>query len=181
MGHIKMALSSSLATRCHLLRGTKFRWIHSTASVGVMKPVAATESDAGYLKEGFWDKNKRLARPMSPHLTIYKPQLTSMLSISHRITGCVQSGLLSGAALGVLVMPGNFASVLTMIQDLQIGSPILFSLKFLLSVPVTFHFWNGFRHLSWDLGYGFKIADLYKSGWFVCAITVLTAIILAAL
>jgi len=143
-----------------------------------MKPIAASEALQG---QEFWAKNKRLARPMSPHLTIYKPQLTSMLSISHRITGCVQSGLLSGAALGVLVMPGNFASVLNMIQDLQIGSPILFSLKFLLSVPVTFHFWNGFRHLSWDLGYGFKIADLYKSGWFVCAITVLTAIILAAL
>ena len=37
------------------------------------------------------------------------------------------------------------------------------------------------RHLAWDLGYGFKIADLYKSGWFVCAITVATALLLAAL
>ena len=37
------------------------------------------------------------------------------------------------------------------------------------------------RHLSWDLGYGFKIADLYKSGWIVCAITMITAVIVAAL
>ena len=44
---------------------------------------------------------------MSPHLTIYKPQLTSMMSITHRITGCIQSGILSGAALGVLIMPGT--------------------------------------------------------------------------
>ena len=44
-----------------------------------------------------------------------------------------------------LFFAGNFASVLTMIQDLQIGAPILFSLKFLLAVPVTYHFWNGFR------------------------------------
>merc|ERR1719394_2391854 len=104
-----------------------------------------------------------------------------MLSISHRITGCVQSGLLTGAAIGVLTMPGNFASVLSMIQDLQIGSPILFTLKFLLSVPVTFHFWNGFRHLAWDMGHGFKIAELYKTGWFVVALSVVTALGIASL
>ena len=39
------------------------------------------------LKEEFWKKNKRLGRPISPHLTIYKPQMTSMLSITHRGTG----------------------------------------------------------------------------------------------
>merc|ERR1719291_1662914 len=113
-------------------------------AMATMKPIAASEA---LQDQEFWAKNKKLARPLSPHLSIYKPQLTSMLSITHRVTGCVQSGLLSGAALGVLVMPGNFASVLTMIQDLQIGAPILFSLKFLLAVPVTYHFWNGFRCL----------------------------------
>ena len=118
---------------------------------------------------------------MSPHLTIYKPQLTSMLSISHRITGVMQSGYLSLAALGVLVMPGNFPSALAELQSLQLGGAVIFSLKFLLSLPITFHFFNGFRHLAWDLGWGFKIADLYKSGWFVCALTVLGAIGLASL
>ena len=59
--------------------------IHSTSSVGALsKNEPLAQSDAGYLKEGFWDKNKRLARPMSPHLTIYKPQMTTMLSITHR-------------------------------------------------------------------------------------------------
>jgi len=167
----------SAAVTSSLLRATS-NSLRSSAAMATMKPIAASEALQG---QEFWAKNKRLERPMSPHLTIYKPQLTSMLSISHRITGCVQSGLLTGAAIGVLAMPGNFASVLSMIQDLQIGSPILFTLKFLLSVPVTFHFWNGFRHLSWDLGYGFKIADLYKSGWIVCAITMITAVIVAAL
>merc|ERR1719325_491191 len=147
-------------------------------AMATMKPIAASEALQG---QEFWSKNKKLARPMSPHLTIYKPQLTSMLSITHRITGVVQSGLLSVAALGVMVMPGNFPSLLAEIQNLHLGGGILYSLKFLLSVPITYHFWNGFRHLAWDLGYGFKIADLYKSGWFVCAITVATALLLAAL
>merc|ERR1719323_375141 len=177
-----MALSSSLATRCKLLSVSKgFRWIHSTSSLGVMKPESPTTSDAGFLREGFWDKNKRLQRPMSPHLTIYNPQMTSMLSITHRITGCVQSGILSGAALGVLIMPVNFPILLNEIQQLQLGGLTIFSLKFLLSVPVTYHFWNGFRHLAWDLGHGFKINELYKSGWFVCGLTVVSAIALAML
>lgn len=42
------------------------------------------------------EKNGRLQRPMSPHLTIYKPQLTSMLSITHRGTGVALSGVTAG-------------------------------------------------------------------------------------
>lgn len=51
-------------------------------------------------QEDFWDKNKRLDRPLSPHLTIYKFQLTSMLSITHRGTGLALSALMSGFAIG---------------------------------------------------------------------------------
>jgi len=148
------------------------------SSMATMKPIAASEALQG---QEFWAKNKRLSRPMSPHLTIYKPQLTSMMSISHRITGCIQSGLLSGAALGVLIMPANFGTVLNEIQQLHMGGMTIFTLKFLLSVPITYHFFNGFRHLAWDIGFGFKIAELYKSGWFVCALTVVGALALASL
>merc|ERR1711962_320257 len=45
-------------------------------------------------RENFWSKNDRLKRPMSPHLTIYKMQMTSVLSITHRMTGLAQSALL---------------------------------------------------------------------------------------
>merc|ERR1712088_307384 len=150
--HIKMALSSSLATRCHLLRGTKgFRWIHSTASVGVMKPVAATESDAGYLKEGFWDKNKRLERPMSPHLTIYKMQMTSILSITHRGTGLAQSAIMYGYAIAAVTATQNHAALLASLQASGMaGAATLTAAKFLIAWPFTFHLFNGCRHLSWD-------------------------------
>merc|ERR1719516_453325 len=53
-----------------------------------MKPISQSEHLTG--KE-FWSKNKALNRPLSPHLTIYKFQLTSMLSITHRATGLAQS------------------------------------------------------------------------------------------
>lgn len=42
------------------------------------------------------EKNGRLSRPMSPHLTIYKPQLTTILSITHRGTGVALSGVTAG-------------------------------------------------------------------------------------
>merc|ERR1719362_1911911 len=107
--NIKMALSSSLATRCNLLSVSKgFRWIHATSSVGALsKNEPLAQSDAGYLKEGFWDKNKRLARPMSPHLTIYKPQMTTILSITHRGTVLAQSVILTGFA--VFGMASNYS------------------------------------------------------------------------
>ncbi|KAB7496822.1 Succinate dehydrogenase cytochrome B subunit, mitochondrial [Armadillidium nasatum] len=50
--------------------------------------------------EDYWVKNKRLNRPVSPHLTIYKPQITSMLSIAHRGTGLYLAFLVSGFSLG---------------------------------------------------------------------------------
>lgn len=48
------------------------------------------------LNETFEEKNARLKRPLSPHLSIYKPQITSMLSITHRITGFVLFGYMMG-------------------------------------------------------------------------------------
>merc|ERR1712059_104458 len=50
----------------------------------------------------FWAKNKALGRPTSPHLTIYKFQLTSMLSITHRGTGLIQSGYLTAVGGGAI-------------------------------------------------------------------------------
>lgn len=50
------------------------------------------------------DKNSRLHRPMSPHLTIYKPQLTSMLSITHRGTGVALSGITAGLGTCKLII-----------------------------------------------------------------------------
>ena len=92
----------SAAVTSSLLRVSS-NTLRSSAAMATMKPIASSEALQG---QEFWAKNKRLSRPLSPHLSIYKPQLTSMLSITHRVTGCVQSGLLSGATLGVLVMPG---------------------------------------------------------------------------
>ncbi len=69
------------------------------ASAGMATMRAMPASEHRIQREEFFAKNTRLDRPVSPHLTIYKPQLTSMLSITHRGTGCFQSALLSGFAV----------------------------------------------------------------------------------
>ena len=70
---------------------------------------------------------------------------------------------------------------LNYIQELHFGAPLILLAKFALAWPVTFHLFNGCRHLAWDMGMGFKIPDLYKTGYTVVGLSVLTAAMLAAL
>ena len=102
-------------------------------------------------------------RPLSPHLQIYKPQLTSVLSISHRITGVgLAAGtlLLSGWLIAAATGPEAFARV----QDF-LGSWFGHLILFAFSYALMFHLCNGIRHLFWDAGYGFELDTVYKSGW----------------
>lgn len=143
--------------------------------------VQTTETPSTKPGETFWKKNERLARPMSPHLTIYKPQLTSMLSISHRGTGVALSVLLSGFGIGMLALPSTYPYYLGLVHDMQFGPALIYSAKFLIAFPFFFHTFNGVRHLIWDLGYGFSLRHLYQSGWSVVAISTLASAIAAYL
>jgi len=143
--------------------------------------IQTTETTSTKPGESFWKKNERLSRPLSPHLTIYKPQLTSMLSISHRGTGVALSCLLSGFGIGMLCLPATYPYYLGLVADMQYSQAIVFPVKFLIAFPFWFHTFNGIRHLTWDLGYGFTLRRLYQSGWVVVAVSVLTTTITAYL
>lgn len=114
-------------------------------------------------------------RPLSPHLQIYKPQLTSVLSISHRISGVALSVgtlLLVAWIVGTAKGPDTFAIVSGFLR-----SPIGLLLLFGWSVALFYHLANGIRHLFWDAGYGYDIDNAYRSGWIVVGATVaLTAL-----
>lgn len=121
----------------------------------------------------------RSNRPLSPHLTIYRPQITSVLSILHRITGV---GLTVGAILVVWWFlagasnPDQFAFVDGLLTSWIGGLVLIGSLA-----AFWFHFCNGIRHLFWDAGYGFSIDTTTKSGWATLAATAaLTVITLIA-
>ncbi len=111
----------------------------------------------------------RAERPLSPHLQVYRLQLTSVLSILHRVTGVVLGvgtlflvWWLAAAAVG----PGCFASAQAFIGSV-IGRVLLLSWVWAL----FYHLCNGIRHLFWDAGVGYELTALYRSGWAVVVVS----------
>uniref|UniRef100_A0A2A4IX83 Uncharacterized protein n=1 Tax=Heliothis virescens TaxID=7102 RepID=A0A2A4IX83_HELVI len=127
------------------------------------------------------DRNARLKRPMSPHLSIYAPQLTSVLSVSHRATGMILSGYFSVLGIGALVLPHDISHYIAIIESLNLSPATLFLGKFLLAAPVGYHLANGVRHLFWDMAKGLTIKEVYSSGYTMLAASVIISLILAAL
>jgi succinate dehydrogenase / fumarate reductase cytochrome b subunit len=115
-------------------------------------------------------------RPLSPHLQVYRPQLTSVLSITHRASGVVLTTgtiILALWLISVASGPETFA-VMASIVGHPLGQFVLFG----YSVALFYHACNGIRHLSWDLGFGLTIPDVYRSGYVVLGTTcVLTALL----
>jgi succinate dehydrogenase / fumarate reductase cytochrome b subunit len=103
--------------------------------------------------------------PLSPHIQIYRPQLTSVLSIANRISGialCLFAVAvvvwLVAAALG----PRAYSAV-QVFMDSWIGRVMLLAATF----SFFLHLCGGLRHLFWDAGYGFELRSIYASGWAV--------------
>jgi succinate dehydrogenase / fumarate reductase cytochrome b subunit len=119
------------------------------------------------------------SRPLSPHLQIYRPQITSVLSISHRATGLALSVgtlLLVWWLVALARGPEAFASAQSFVGS-WFGRLLLLGWTFSL----FFHLANGIRHLCWDTGYGFEIKTAEISGWVVvAAAAVLTVIVWVA-
>jgi len=109
------------------------------------------------------------SRPISPHLQIYRPQLTSVLSFAHRVTG-LTLGLYSIALVMLLVAaaagPRPFSAAQRLMQSL-FGDVLLFGGTFCLFL----HLCGGIRHLWWDSARGFELGEIYASGWAVVAVS----------
>ncbi|GAB5389001.1 MAG: succinate dehydrogenase, cytochrome b556 subunit [Alphaproteobacteria bacterium] len=101
-------------------------------------------------------------RPLSPHLQIYKPQITSMTSIAHRITGV---GLILGLVMITFWLAAAAAGPDAYEAYLGFATSWFGKLLLLGFVWAFFyHLCNGIRHLAWDLGFGFEIDDAEASG-----------------
>lgn len=112
-------------------------------------------------------------RPLSPHLQVYQPQLTSVLSILHRAAGVHLALGLMALALWVIALGSSeycFSFLMTcaspVLGKLVLGSWI---------VAFFYHFANGIRHLIWDAGAGFNLESVYWGGWIVLGFTVLAS------
>jgi len=104
-------------------------------------------------------------RPLSPHLQVYRPQITSILSILHRLTGVVLGGgtlLLAWWLIAAAIGPGAYADIVWFISS-WVGRLVLLAFTFCL----FYHLCNGIRHLGWDIGWGFALPVLHATGWLV--------------
>lgn len=109
-------------------------------------------------------------RPLSPNIQIYRPQLTSVLSISHRVTGIalsVGSVLLVAWLVAAAAGPNAYSGVRAFAHSS--GGLILL---LLWTFSLFFHLCNGIRHLIWDAGWGFDLRTIYLSGWTVVVVSV---------
>jgi succinate dehydrogenase / fumarate reductase, cytochrome b subunit len=118
-----------------------------------------------------------MERPLSPFMfpMWYRFQITSALSILHRLTGiglAVGSILLAWWLVAVAAGGQLFAAT-----HAFIASPIGIILLFLWSAAFFYHLCNGIRHLVWDAGYGFELRPAYRSGYAVLAATVLLTVL----
>lgn len=127
------------------------------------------------LMVGTTSDGKQVARPLAPHLQIYRPQITSVLSSLHRITGV-------GLGFGTILMvwwltaaagsPASFARV-----QWFLGSWLGVLLLLGWTAALFFHLCNGIRHLWWDTTRGLTNAEVVWSGQAVLAATVVLTIL----
>ena len=118
-------------------------------------------------------------RPLSPHLQIYRPQITSLLSITHRFTGialAIGAMFFTYWLLSAAYGADKFALAQVVFRS-WIGQLILWGFTFSL----FYHLANGIRHLAWDAGWGYELDKLRISGWLVLlfsgSMTILTLLV----
>ena len=112
--------------------------------------------------------------PLTPHLQIYKWHISSLLSITHRITGVINAIAISAICIWLLFVIKNEKILLDNILSGFFGKFISISLSWTFS----FHILNEIRHLIWDAGYGFDPKFSKITGYATLILSFLFAIII---
>ena len=110
------------------------------------------------------------ARPLSPHLQIYRFQWTMALSILHRITGVALTAGALGLVWWLLALSGSVEEHGRFVD--AAGSPFGLVVVALFLAALVYHFFNGIRHLLWDTGWGLDIPTAFRTGMAVIVLSV---------
>ncbi len=118
-------------------------------------------------------------RPLSPHLQIYRPTLTMMMSIAHRISGAANAAgfiLLVWWLVAIAAGPEAYAQVANVLASVP-GQVLLF----LFGWSLIHHMLGGIRHLIWDTGAGLDKTSIEVLAWLtIISSTVLTVLLWVA-
>ena len=119
---------------------------------------------------------KKSELPISPHLQIYKPQITSILSITHRITGMCLNFLIIFVSLWLLSL-----SLGENIYNYFIEFSNTIFMKLVMSISIfclSYHAMNGIRHIFWDFGFLLSNSSALISGIIVVSLTFMLSVLL---
>ena len=122
---------------------------------------------------------KKQDLPLSPHLQIYKPQITSLLSISHRISGVALNFVLVILVLGLLCITlgeSYFELLISLINSFPIKI-----ILFLAILGFSYHFLNGIRHIIWDFGFLLGNRSSAIFGYFIIVTSFISSIFISRL
>ena len=113
--------------------------------------------------------------PLSPHLQIYRWQVSSLVSITHRISGIINllALILIFFWLAVLSLGESNYELFLLIINSFVGKFILIGFTW----SMFFHLLSGIRHLAWDMGYGFEVKTANISGVIVIIFSLALTII----
>jgi len=111
-------------------------------------------------------------RSLSPHLYVYKPQITSVVSIFHRITGSLLAIIFLCISI-IINLLGSFLSF-NLFYFLFVILCFFWKIIFyLLMATICFHSLNGVRHIMWDFGIGLDLSNLFITGCLVVSLTLI--------
>ena len=119
---------------------------------------------------------KKSELPISPHLQIYKPQITSILSITHRITGVCLNFLIIFVSLWLLSL-----SLGENIYNYFIEFSNTIFMKLVMSISIfglSYHAMNGIRHIFWDFGFFLNNSSALISGVIVVSLAFILSVLL---
>ncbi len=116
------------------------------------------------------------SRPLSPHLQIYRWQLTSVLSILHRLAGMALLGFIVGVVAWLFILnqgPHSYEIFTDFLATWPMKTMVM-----LLIISLNYYLFSGIRYLCWDCGWGLDLKDVYRSGWLALALTFFTSFII---
>lgn len=110
------------------------------------------------------------AKPLSPHLQIYRLPLNAILSITHRITGVILAlGAVLVVAMLIAAASGSQAfGAMYAIAAHWLGQIVLFG----FTLALYYHMCAGVRHLFWDAGYGYELSTARRSSYAIIVVAI---------
>lgn len=115
-------------------------------------------------------------RPLSPHLQIYRPQITWVPSIMHRFAGVWNTVFLVWVVFWLYGVASGSA-IFDAIQSF-LGTPLGLALLASHTLAFFFHLGNGVRHLLWDAGWGYRVSTAAATAWFAIGFAVIATALL---